>query len=92
MLPARILRSVFPRPKQSPSTGASLERFIIVDTPQMAPYRLPDPSDCSNMYIIQGFGSRTLLLRPTQECRQVCKTLSIHLPTNYVCEYKNWDK
>jgi hypothetical protein len=86
MLPVRILRSVFPRPTRLPETGASVERFIILDTPQAAPYVLPDPSDCGNMYVIQGHGSRTILLRPTQECRTVCRTLSVHLPTNYVCK------
>ncbi|XP_062534109.1 uncharacterized protein LOC134203246 [Armigeres subalbatus] len=89
MAPARLLRSIFPRPSRLPSTGVSLERYLIVDTPQALPYRIPD-AECANMFIIQGYGSRTFLLRPTQECRHRCRTLSVRLPASYGLIYNWW--
>lgn len=86
MAPARLLRSVFPRPARLPATGVSLERYLIVDTPQALPYRIPD-AECANVFVIQGSGSRTFLLRPTQECRHRCRTLSVRLPANYGCKF-----
>lgn len=82
MAPARLLRSIFPRPARLPPTGVSLERYLIVDSPQALPYRIPD-AECANMFVIQGYGSRTFLLRPTQECRHRCRTLSVRLPASY---------
>lgn len=82
MPPARLLRQLFPRPKQLPSTGLSLERFLSIDSPLAPPFRIPD-AECSTMFMIQGHGSRIILLRPTQECRNVCKTLSVKLPAKY---------
>ncbi|XP_055524772.1 uncharacterized protein LOC129718230 [Wyeomyia smithii] len=89
MAPARLLRALFPRPARLPATGVSLERYLIVDTPQAVPYRIPD-AECANMFVIQGYGSRTFLLRPTQECRHRCRTLSVRLPASYGLIYNWW--
>ncbi|XP_055632520.1 uncharacterized protein LOC129772995 [Toxorhynchites rutilus septentrionalis] len=89
MAPARLLRTVFPRPARLPATGVSLERYLIVDTAQAPPYRIPD-AECANMFVIQGHGSRTFLLRPTQECRHRCRTLSVRLPASYGLIYNWW--
>lgn len=89
MHPARILRGLFPRPQQLKDTGMSLERVLLIDTPAANPYRLPD-MECSNVFVIQAAGTRTFILRPTSECRSKCRTLSIRLPTSYVCEYNSF--
>ncbi|XP_055586264.1 uncharacterized protein LOC129738953 [Uranotaenia lowii] len=89
MAPARLLRTVFPRPARLPSTGVSLERYLVVDSPQAPPYRIPD-AECANMFVLQGYGSRTFLLRPTQECRHRCRTLSVRLPASYGLIYNWW--
>lgn len=87
MEPARLLRKYFPHPKRFPPTGTSLERFLIFDTAEAKPYRIPD-TECSNVFMTQIRGNRKIVLVPTQECRAECRALSIRLPTSYVCEYK----
>lgn len=89
MAPARLLRSIFPRPARLPATGVSLERYLLVDSAQAPPYRIPD-AECANMFVIQAYGSRTFLLRPTQECRHRCRTLSVRLPASYSLIYNWW--
>lgn len=86
MVPARILRKLFPKPSIMPPTGISLERFLAIDTPRSKPYRIPD-TECSNVFILQGYGKRIIILRPTTECRSMCRTLSVTLPPSYVCKY-----
>lgn len=85
MEPARLLRKYFPHPKRFPQTGTSLERFLLFDTPEAKPYRIPD-TECSNVFLTQVQGNRKIVLKPTQECRTECRTLSIRLPTSYVCK------
>uniref|UniRef100_A0A182JRN7 Uncharacterized protein n=1 Tax=Anopheles christyi TaxID=43041 RepID=A0A182JRN7_9DIPT len=89
MEPARLLRRLFPRPNRLPATGVSLERYLLIDTPQAPLYSVPD-AECANMFIIQGSGSRTFMLRPTQECRHRCRTLSVRLPPYYGLIYNWW--
>lgn len=86
MDPARLLRKYFPHPKRFPQTGTSLERFLLFDTPEANPYRIPD-TECANVFLTQVRGNRKIVLKPTQECKTDCRTLSIRLPTSYVCEY-----
>lgn len=88
MTPARLLRTIFPKPTIIPPTGVSLERFLAIDTPRAKPYRIPD-TECSNVFIVQGYGKRIIILRPTSECRSMCRTLSVTLPPSYVCKYLN---
>ncbi|GAB0096325.1 uncharacterized protein DMENIID0001_118160 [Sergentomyia squamirostris] len=89
MHPARILREIFPRPQQLPKTGMALERFLLIDTPAAKPYPFPD-TECSNVFVLQAAGTRTILLRPTSECHHMCRTLSVRLPTSYVLTYDWW--
>lgn len=86
MGPARVLRQLFPKPTIMPMTGISLERFVAIDTPRAKPYRIPD-TECSNVFIVQGYGKRIIILRPTSECRSKCRTLSVTLPPSYVRKY-----
>lgn len=86
MEPARLLRKYFPHPKRFPQTGTALERFLMFDTPEAKPYRIPD-TECSNVFLTQVRGNRKIVLMPTQECKSECRTLSIRLPTSYVCEW-----
>ncbi|XP_058054813.1 uncharacterized protein LOC131206315 [Anopheles bellator] len=89
MEPARLLRRLFPRPARLPATGVSLERFLLIDTPEAPLYSIPD-AECANMFVIQGSGSRMFLLRPTHECRHRCRTLSVRLPPHYGLIYNWW--
>lgn len=86
MAPARLLRQIIPRPYRLPDTGVSLERFLAIDSINALPYRLPD-TECSKVFIFQALGSRTIILRPTTECRDTCRSISVRLPTTYICEY-----
>ena len=86
MAPARLLRKLFPSLKRIPTTGISPERYLSIDTAKAQPYPIPD-TECSNAFIVQLDGTRTIVLRPTSECRHICRTVSIRLPRSYVCKY-----
>lgn len=89
MPPARILRQLFARPARLPETGIALERYLSIDTSEATTYAIPD-AECSNMYIQQALGTRTIILRPTVECRHKCRTISIRLPQSFVLSYNWW--
>lgn len=78
-----ILRQTIGQPSQLP--GLSIERYLAVDTPAAVAYSIPS-TDCSSIFVRQLCGSRTIVLRPTIECRHRCRTLSVHLPESYVCK------
>ncbi|KAH8416728.1 hypothetical protein KR222_000278 [Zaprionus bogoriensis] len=88
MLPARLLRPIFARPMRLPSMGVALERYVAIDTAQAPAYTLPE-TECPNVYVQQAVGTRFIILRPTSECRQRCRTLSIRLTQSFVLNY-NW--
>lgn len=89
MQPARLIRQLFERPQRLPKTGIALERYIMMDSSNAASYSLPD-TECSNMYVQQASGTRFIILRPTPECRNKCRTLSIRLPQSFVLSYNWW--
>ncbi|EDV92223.1 uncharacterized protein LOC6565893 [Drosophila grimshawi] len=88
MLPARLLRPIFARPLRLPSMGVALERYVAIDTAQAPTYTLPE-TECPNVYVHQAVGTRFIILRPTSECRQRCRTLSMRLTQSFVLNY-NW--
>ncbi|XP_030378036.1 uncharacterized protein LOC115626730 [Scaptodrosophila lebanonensis] len=88
MLPARLLRPIFARPSRLPSMGVALERYVAIDTAQAPSYTLPE-TECPNVYVHQAVGTRFIILRPTSECRQRCRTLSLRLTQSFVLSY-NW--
>lgn len=85
MNPLRLLRNIIPLPKRLPNTGMSIERYLAIDTGNSPSYKLPD-SDCSNMFIYQVKGLRTIVLKPTTECKDKCRTISVRLHESYVCK------
>lgn len=88
MVTARVIRSVFPKPYFLPDrAGQSVERFVFIDGAKSEPYILPN-TECSYVYVIQGSGERTIILRPSEECTYQCKTLSITLRPLDVCKYR----
>lgn len=88
MAPARILRTIFPTPKSLPLHAAiGIERYIAFDTVHSASYRLPT-ADCSNMFVYQARGSRTIHLQPTKECEQQCRRTSVRLKENFIRKSK----
>ncbi|CAH0560115.1 unnamed protein product [Brassicogethes aeneus] len=90
MNPARIVRKIFPRPNFiSKWSGQSVERFIMVDSPKSEPYLLPN-TECGYVFVVQAFGQRTIVLKPANECKRSCKTLSVVLKQSYVLSYNWW--
>lgn len=86
MNPARIVRTLFPRPQIiSEWSGQSVERYIMIDEPNALHHVLPS-FECSYVFVIQGSGQQTVILRPTQECSDSCKTVSVVLKPSYVCK------
>lgn len=86
MAPARILRKVFPRPASISSwSGQSTERYVMIDEAKALPYVFPNP-ECSYVLLTQGFGERTIILKPSQECSGHCRTISTVLKPMYSCK------
>lgn len=83
MNPVRLLRQLIHHPKRLPRTGMSIERFLAIDTAGAPAYAIPDP-ECSNVFVHQVLGSRTMVLRPTAECSGSCRTISVRLNQSHV--------
>lgn len=90
MTAARIIRKLFPKPYFLPErSGQAVERFLIVDSPESEPYNLPN-TECSYVFIIQGSGERTINLKPSKECKNTCKPVSVVLKPTYILLYNWW--
>lgn len=86
MITAKVIRSVFPKPYfLSDRAGQSVERFVFIDGAKSGPYLLPN-TECSYVYMIQGSGERTIILKPSNECSNQCNTLSVSLKPSHVCK------
>lgn len=87
MTPARIIRTLFPKPHVINAwSGQSTERFILIDDFKAGPYILPNP-ECGTVLITQGKGERTIVLKPSLECSNNCRTTSLTLKATYSCKY-----
>lgn len=85
--PARILRTLFPKPYiMTKWSGQSVERYVFIDEPAAHAYKLPS-FECSYVFLIQGSGQRVIVLKPSKECGEVCKTVSVVLKSSYVCKF-----
>lgn len=90
MAAARIVRKLFPRPSFLPErSGQAVERFLTIDGPNAGPYELPN-TECSYVFLIQGSGERTISLKPSNECNDKCRTVSIVMKPSYVLLYNWW--
>ncbi|KAJ8919302.1 hypothetical protein NQ315_003886 [Exocentrus adspersus] len=90
MVTARIIRKIFPRPPFiSERSGQSVERYVMVDGAKAEPYVFPN-TECSYIFVIQGSGERTVVLKPSVECSQKCRTVSVILRPSYVLWYNWW--
>lgn len=69
-----------------PRTGVHIERYVTVDAPAALAYRLPD-MECARVFVVQLTGSRTLVLRPSGECAQDCRTVSVRMREGSVREF-----
>lgn len=86
MATARVIRQVFPKPFFLPErSGQSVERFLMIDGAKAEPYVLPN-TECSYVFVIQASGERSIVLKPSKECSNSCKTISIVLKPSYVCK------
>lgn len=87
MAPARLIRTLFPKPFiVSERAGQSMERYVMIDEPFTKGYSLPN-LECSYVFVIQAFGERTIILRPSRECGSACRTVSVVLKPSYVCKF-----
>ena len=87
MTPGRMLRALFPAPKAIPEhAGIDIERYIAFDMNGGVTYQLPS-TDCSNMFIHQAIGSRIIHLKPTVECQDECRRITIKLKENHTCKH-----
>nr|CAI5868190.1 unnamed protein product [Callosobruchus analis] len=85
---ARVIRKVFQRPYFLPDrVGQSVERFLLIDGPTAVPYELPN-TECGYVFVLQGSGERTIVLKPSRECIGKCKTVSVVLKDSHVCKYQ----
>ncbi|XP_022899972.2 uncharacterized protein [Onthophagus taurus] len=90
MTPIQLIRKLFPRPYIiSEWSGQSMERYVMINGPKSFPYQLPN-FECSYVFVIQGFGEQTIILKPTQECFGECRTISVILKPSYVLWYNWW--
>ncbi|CAH1160209.1 unnamed protein product [Phaedon cochleariae] len=90
MAPARVIRQVFPKPEFLPErSGQSVERFVFIDGDKSEPYTLPN-TECSNVFVVQGKGQRSIVLKPSKECAGKCRTVSVVLKASYVLWYNWW--
>uniref|UniRef100_A0A1Y1MH36 Uncharacterized protein n=1 Tax=Photinus pyralis TaxID=7054 RepID=A0A1Y1MH36_PHOPY len=90
MSPSQIIRKLFPRPYiVSDRFGQSVERFIMIDAPAAEGYSFPN-TECSYVFVIQGSGERTIILKPSKECGSVCRTVSVVLRPSFVLWYNWW--
>nr|CAI5868193.1 unnamed protein product [Callosobruchus analis] len=87
---ARVIRKVFQRPYFLPDrVGQSVERFLLIDGPTAVPYELPN-TECGYVFVLQGSGERTIVLKPSRECIGKCKTVSVVLKDSHVLWYNWW--
>lgn len=87
MTPGQVIRSVFKRPFiVSEWSGQSIERYVMIDGAKAQPYLLPN-TECSYVFVVQGSGERTVILRPSKECISHCKTVSVLLKPSFVRKY-----
>uniref|UniRef100_A0A6P7FRX2 Uncharacterized protein LOC114332028 n=1 Tax=Diabrotica virgifera virgifera TaxID=50390 RepID=A0A6P7FRX2_DIAVI len=90
MASARIIRQVFPKPFFLPErSGQSVERFVMLDGHTAEPYVLPN-TECSYVFLIQGSGERSIVLKPSKECSNNCRTVSVVLKPSYILWYNWW--
>lgn len=87
MRSARIVRDLFPRPYIiSEWSGQSIERYVFLDGPHATTaYSLPN-TECSYVFVVQSAGERTIVLKPSSECSNDCRTVSVVLKPSYVCK------
>lgn len=87
MLPARIIRKLFPRPSFiSEWSGQSIERYVLIDGPKSPGYSLPS-FECSYVFVVQGSGERDIILEATPECKDNCRRIPIRLKPSYICKF-----
>lgn len=86
-LPGIALRALFPAPKTLPEhAGIDIERYIAFDINGGTTYQLPS-TDCSNMFVYQAIGSRIIHLKPTVECKDQCRRITVKLKENHTCKH-----
>lgn len=88
MHPTRLLRELIRRPSRLPRTGLHIERYVAVDRAGAPAWRLPD-MECARVFVAQLAGGRTVVLRPSDECRGQCRTVQVRMHEGDVCEYSS---
>ncbi|XP_067127654.1 uncharacterized protein [Centruroides vittatus] len=89
VLAAQVIRKIFKRPYFVPNNSeVALQKFLCIDGPESPQYNLPI-TDFADVWVMQGQGSRILVLDPSPPCNENCSSVSILLnPGNIL--YYNW--
>ncbi|XP_022187861.1 uncharacterized protein LOC111046589 [Nilaparvata lugens] len=89
--PIRLVRNLFGTPKNTPqyTAGAAPEKYIIIDEPQGLPYLLPQ-TEGTTVFVVQGSGSRLIVLDPAPQCSTQCHRVSLVLQPQHILWYNWW--
>ncbi|RZF48752.1 hypothetical protein LSTR_LSTR013836 [Laodelphax striatellus] len=89
--PIRLVRSLFGSPKNNPqyTAGTAPEKYILIDEPLGPPYPLPQ-TEGTTVFVVQGSGSRLLVLDPAPECSNQCQRVSVLLQPQHILWYNWW--
>lgn len=89
VLAAQVIRKIFKRPYFVPNNSeVALQKFLCIDGPESPQYSLPI-TDFADVWVMQGQGSRILVLDPSPPCNQNCSSVSILLNSGNILYY-NW--
>lgn len=89
--PVRQVRQTFGTPRQVPFyvSGATIEKWLLIDEANASPYELPW-TEGTTVFLIQGSGSRLISLEPSVECLSSCHRVSILLRPKHILWFNWW--
>jgi len=86
---ARVMRSLFPKPKFVPNTTeVALERYLFIDGPSTLTYSIPI-TEFANVWLHQKIGRRVITFQPSPNCKDSCSTISTVIFAGDILFY-NW--
>ncbi|XP_026669084.1 uncharacterized protein LOC108624689 [Ceratina calcarata] len=90
MEPARIVRELFPRPRETPLWfEQSIERFILFDEAESPAYSLP-ATECANVMVRVAAGTRLIRIIASPECHSSCEPKTVLLSPGKILWYNWW--
>ncbi|XP_014248830.1 uncharacterized protein LOC106666266 [Cimex lectularius] len=89
--PTREVRKLFGFPKKLPNyvSGVTPEKYILIDEKLSPPYQIPG-TEGTTVFLVQGSGTRLVILEPSAECQSSCHRVSVLLTPNHILWYNWW--